>query len=132
MIINLFLHSSLLFSSNPLSLNTLRPLSSISSILPVVHYIFFRKPLPLLNLGQNLRAGFAVSPYGTSTYAIPSDLETEEAAPFSRDGLPRSTPRKDQTALAKSIAVFRALRLSTPFWPNQRESSRLLTVRPLL
>lgn len=127
----LFLYSSLLFYPNLLVLNTLRLIHCIV-IRTRCPLQIFHKSLPALNLGRNLRAGFDVSPLLPSTYAIIYDLEIEEAAPFSRDGLPRSTPRKDQIALANSTAVFRAFTLSTPFWPNQRESRRLLTVRPLL
>ena len=65
---------------NPLSPNTLRRFHYIVIPAPCPLH-FFRKPLPVLNLGRNLRAGFDVSPYETSTYTIPCDLQKEEAAP---------------------------------------------------
>ena len=65
---------------NPLPSNTLRPFHYIVIPAPCPLH-FFRKPLPVLNLGRNSRAGFDVSPYETSTYAISHDLRKEEAAP---------------------------------------------------
>ena len=81
------------------------------------------------SLRQNFARRFAVKYCRIRTYE-----KRRTAAGFLPRRLPSDHPttKKNQTAFANSIAFSKALILSLALAPNQRESRRLSSVRPLL
>jgi len=120
------------FSPKPLRTQHLHPLYRHSGVPSIVWLPdTFAKSSSHKSLRQSFARPFALKSYRISTY----DKRERAAVGYSLCpyGDPtQSSYHEDQMAFANSIAFSRALILSLALAPNQSESRRLSSVRPLL